>query len=241
MSMIVSICGYDGIVMAADSGASRHIAMSDIRLLFAMDRENIEQNLSFCFADNCNKIHLMQNDIAVSEGGQWLTSGEQGETRSARPLLDHFYSAMRFNAPGEAAEGLLEYVREKISPGFAAGFHVCGYDPAEEDEPPLPRLYFVNTQDHIVTSLDKGRTGVMQHSANEYMTPFSQMVAANLHSFNLQDTIDYAVFAIKASAMFEKFALLNNRINGHIDVLALTPSGAEWVSRKRLHAEGNQI
>jgi hypothetical protein len=118
---------------------------------------------------------------------------------------------------------------------------VCGYDPAEGDEPPEPRLYFVNTRDHVVTSLDKGKVGIMQHSANDYMMPFSQMVAANLHSFNLQDCIDYAVFAIKASAMFEKFALLNNRINGHIDVLALTPAGAEWVSRKTLRAEDNQI
>jgi hypothetical protein len=241
MSMIISICGYDGIIMAADSGASRHIAMSDIRLLVAMDKENIQQNLSFCFADNCNKIHLMQNNIAVSEGGQWLIRGKQNETSSARPYLDHFYSTMCFSVPGEAAEGLLEYIQKKVSSGFSAGFHVCGYDPPEGDEPPQPRLYFVNTQDKIVTSLEKGRVGIMQHSANEYMTPFSQIVAVNLHSFNLQDTIDYAVFAIKASAMYEKFALLNNRINGHIDVLALTPSGAEWVSRKKLHAEGNQI
>jgi hypothetical protein len=36
MSMIISICGYDGIVMAANSGASRHIAMSDIRLLLTL-------------------------------------------------------------------------------------------------------------------------------------------------------------------------------------------------------------
>jgi hypothetical protein len=241
MSMIISICGYDGIIMAADSGASRHIAMNDIRLLLALDKENIQQNLSFCFAENCDKIHLMQNNIAVSEGGQYLVTDKQYETRSSRPYLDHFYATLRFDTPGEAAEGLLEYVQNKISQNFAAGFHVCGYDPAEGANPPLPRLYFVNTRDHVVTSLDKGRVGVMQHAANDYMMPFSQMVAANLHSFHLQDMIDYAVFAIKASAMFEKFALLNNRINGHIDVLALTPAEAEWVSKKSLRAEGNQI
>jgi hypothetical protein len=216
MSMIISICGYDGIVMAADSGASRHIAVSDIRLLFAIDKENIQDALSFCYANNSDKLHLMQNNIAVSEGGQWGGG-------SIRPRLDHFYS--------EAAEALLGHI-QKINPEFKAGFHVCGYDPAEGGNPPVPRLYFVNTQEHVVTSLDRGQTGIMQHGANEYMMPFSQMVAANLKSFCLQDTVDYAVFAIKASAMFEKFALLNNRINGHIDVLVLRPSGAEWVSKK---------
>ena len=239
--MIVSICGYDGIVMAADSGASRHIAMTDINLLFAMDQNNVQDNLSFCFATNCNKLHLLKNNIAISEGGQRLTGAKQNKPiMPMRPLLDHFYLSNNFYTPGEAAEALLEYVK-KTAPDFKAGFHVCGYDDTESLKLPIPRLYFVNTQDHIVTSIDKGQTGIMQHSCNEYMMPFSQMVAANLKSFNMQDTIDYAVFAIKASAMFEKFALLNNRINGHIDVLTLTPSGAEWVSKKQLHAEGNQI
>ena len=235
MSMIISICGYDGIVMAADSGASRHIAMSDINLLFSMDPDNVQNNLNFCFAANCNKLHLLKNNIAISAGGQWLANGG-----SIIPHLDHFYLSNNFYTPGEAAQALLEYVK-KIAPNFKAGFHVCGYDDLECNGPPIPRLYFVNTQDHIITSLDKGQTGIMQHSCNEYMMPFSQIVAANLKSFNIQDSIDYAVFAIKASAMFEKFALLNNRINGHIDVLVLTPSGAEWVSKKQLHVEGNQI
>ena len=240
MSMIVSVCGFDGIVMAADSGASRHIALGDISLLFSMDKENIQDNLSFCFADNCEKIHLLQNNIGVSEGGMWLAGAKQGKPGSMRPRLDHFYSTKHFDTPGEAAEALLEYT-QKIAPDLKAGYHVCGYDPADGGGPPIPRLYFVNTQDHAVTSLDRGSAGIMQNSCNQYMMPFSQMAAANLNSFNLQDTIDYAVFAIKASAMFEKFALLNSRISGHIDVLVLTPSGAEWVSKKKLHAEGNRI
>jgi hypothetical protein len=107
--MIVSICGYGGITMAADSGASRHIAMSDIRLLLAINKENVEniqdKNLEFCFTDNCEKIHLMQNNIAVSEGGQWLITGKQGEKASIRPYLDHFYLTKHFDTPIEPSSG----------------------------------------------------------------------------------------------------------------------------------------
>ncbi|MDR1901768.1 MAG: hypothetical protein LBQ88_05725, partial [Treponema sp.] len=138
----------------------------------------------------------------------------------------------------EAAEALLKHI-ETADSEIKAGFHVCGYDPPDKDYGmPIPRIYFVNTMTHEVTGLGRGETGIMQHAANDYMIPFSKLVAMNLRNFSLQDTIDYAVFAIKASAMYEKCVLLNNRISGHIDVLVIHPYGIEWVSKKRLRAEG---
>lgn len=242
MSMIISICGFDSIVMAADSGASRHIIASDLKMLFAAATDkNIQDailndandNLSFCFSDTFDKIHVMRNNIAVSEGGGWLTNGG-----SIRPYLENFYGNFVFNTPGEAAEALLKYI-EGIAPDMKAGFHVAGYDPPDEKHKiPIPRIYFVNTQDHVVTSLEKGATGIMQHSANDYMKPMSQLVSNNLKFLTLQDTIDYAVYAIEASAMYEKCVLLNNRICGHIDVLVIRPYQMEWVSKKKLHVRG---
>jgi hypothetical protein len=66
--------------MAADSGASRHIAQGDMKLLYAAATdENFRNaliashdngdNLSFCFSDTFEKIHIMQNGIVVSDGG----------------------------------------------------------------------------------------------------------------------------------------------------------------------------
>jgi len=78
----------------------------------------------------------------------------------------------------------------------------------------------------------------MQHAANDYIKPTSQLVVKNLRYLTLQDTVDYAVFAIKASAMYEKYVLLNNRISGPIDILVIRPDTIEWVTKKRLHAEG---
>jgi hypothetical protein len=245
MSMIISVCGYDGIVMAADSGASRHVIMSDMKMLFAaaidkgvqdaiLKSHDAGDNLSFCYSDTCEKIHIMQNGIAVSEGGGWLTDGG-----TITPYLEQFFRNAVFNAPGEAADALLKYV-EGLAPDIKTGFHVCGYDPPDEKFGiPIPRVYFVNTLSHEVTSLEKGTTGMMQHAANDSMKPMSQLVANNLKSLTLQDTIDYAVFAIKASAMYEKCVLLNNRIGGHIDVLVIRPYQMEWVSKKRLHVEGD--
>ena len=233
--------------MAADSGASRHIIMSDMKMLlaFAMDKgiqdaiiksHDEGDNLSFCFSDTYEKIHIMQNGIAVSEGGAYRANGG-----SIKPYLEHFYRNSVFNTAGEAAEALLKYIKG-IAPDIKAGFHVCGYDPPDEKyKIPIPRVYFVNTLDHKVISLEKGTTGVMQHAANDYMEPMSKLVVNNLGSLTLQDTIDYAVFAIKASAMYEKCVLLNNRISGPVDVLVIRPYQMEWVSKKKLCVEDNQI
>jgi len=245
--MIISICSYDGIVMAADSGASRHILMSDMRMLFAAAADKGIQdaiikshdegdNLSFCFSNTYEKIHIMHNGIAVSGGGAYQTN-----VGPINPYLSYFFRNSVFNTAGEAAAALLKYI-EGIALNIKSGFHVCGYDPPDEKfNIPIPRLYFVNTKDHTISSLEKGTTGLMQHSANDYMEPMSKLVVNNIKSLTLQDTIDYAVFAIKASAMFEKCVLLNNRISGHIDVLVIRPDSMEWVSKKKLHAEGDQI
>jgi hypothetical protein len=241
--MIISICGFDGIVMAADSAASRHFVQSDMTLLLAaIHDKNLHDaviksiddgdNLAFCFSDTFDKIHIMQNNIAVSAGGAWLTNGG-----SINPYLEHFFRNAVFDTPGETADALLKYV-EGIS-DIKMGFHVCGYDPPEKGGIPMPRVYFVDMLHHEVTSLEKGSTGMMQHSCNDYMKPMSQLVANNLKSLTLQDTIDYAVFAIKASAMYEKCVLLNNRICGHVDVLVIRPYQMEWVSKKRLHVKGD--
>ena len=242
MSMIISICGYYGIVMAADSGASRHILMSDMKMLFAaasdkgikdaiIKSHEEGDDLSFCFSDTYEKIHIMHNNIAVSGGGAYQANGGP-----INPKLDHFFMNSFFNTPGEAADALLKYIKV-IAPNIKCGFHVCGYDPPDEKfNIPIPRLYFVNTLDNTVSSLEKGTTGLMQHAANDSMEPMSKLVVNNLKSLTLQDTIDYAVFAIKASAMFEKCVLLNNRISGPIDVLVIRPNSMEWVSKKKLHA-----
>jgi hypothetical protein len=247
--MIISVCAFGGVVMAADSGASRHIALSDISMLIAaatdekvrnaiIKSHEENDNLSFCYSDTTDKIHVMQNGIAVSEGGAWIIKGGT----SIKPYLDHFYRTALFNSPGEAADALLKYTETIAPDGMSAGFHVCGFDPPDEKFGiPIPRVYFVNTLAHVVTSLEKGSTGMMQHSANDYMKQMSQLVANNLRSFTMQDVVDYCVFAIKASAMYEKFVLLNNRISGHIDVLVMRPGQVEWVSKKTLHAEDNQI
>jgi hypothetical protein len=215
--------------------------MSDMKMLFAaaMDKgiqdaitksHDEGDNLSFCFSDTFEKIHIMQNGIAASGGG-----GYQANGGPINPHLEHFFRNSFFNTAGEAANALLEYL-ERIAPDIKCGFHVCGYDPPDEKfKIPIPRLYFVNTKDHTVSSLEKGATGLMQHAANDYMEPMSKLVVNNLESLTLQDTIDYAVFAIKASAMFEKCVLLNNRISGHIDVLVIRPDSTEWVSKKSLH------
>jgi len=236
MSMIISIVGCDGIVMAADKARSKHIIANDHGLLlqaianpqykkdfFEKIDSGVDDNLSFCYSNTDSKIMLLKNNIAVSSGGGWLIAGG-----SIKPRLEHLFDVKNFDTPKEAAEQLSKYLKEE-HPGLKAGFHVCGYI-QRGNERPLPVAYFVNNFEHTVEAIgENGNTGMFQHAANGYMLEFSKGMANLIKMFSLQDLIEYAAFAVKASAMYEKYILLNNRIQG-LDILTITPKGAEWVN-----------
>jgi hypothetical protein len=238
MSMIISITCHDGIVMAADRARSKHVIMNDPRLMANAMQNKILQDaileshangdhLSFCYSDTETKIDVLRNNIAVSMGGMFLANGG-----IIKPHLDHFFNTHEFRTAKEAAEGLLEFLKTK-HPGLKAGFHVCGYMPMG-DNPPLPCMYFVNTENYTVKAMgENGDTGILQHAANQIMMDFSKAMAGNIRWFTIQDMIDYAAFAIKGSAMYEKYVLLNNRIQG-LDILVITPKGIEWVKKTEL-------
>ena len=234
MSMIISIVHPDGIVMAADRARSRHIIAQDMNYLWALIQDkNLQKavvdshtngdNLSFCYTNTEIKIQTFKNNIAVSSGGMWQTKGG-----SLNSHVDHFFNTHDFKTPREAAEALLEYIKTK-HPNLKSGFHVCGYNPANGDTPPRPCMYFVNTLEYKLEAIgENGNTGIFQHAANNSMIEFSKALANNISGLTLQDMVEYAAFAIKSSAMYEKYVLSSNRIQG-LDILVITPNKTEWV------------
>jgi 20S proteasome alpha/beta subunit len=56
-------------------------------------------------------------------------------------------------------------------------------------------------------------------------------------SMNLQDAIDFAIYAVRATIDTIKFQARPKSVGGGIDVLVLTPEEAKWVQRKQLHGE----
>ena len=54
--------------------------------------------------------------------------------------------------------------------------------------------------------------------------------------FTLQDSIDFAEYAIKTTIDAMKFQRRVKTVGGPIDVLVIKPTGAQWISRKELHS-----
>jgi hypothetical protein len=55
--------------------------------------------------------------------------------------------------------------------------------------------------------------------------------------FTLQDAIDYAIYAVRATIDSIRFQPRAKTVGGPIDVLVIKPDGAFWVQKKELHGE----
>jgi hypothetical protein len=54
---------------------------------------------------------------------------------------------------------------------------------------------------------------------------------------NLQDAVDFAIYAIRTTIDTMRFEARPKNVGGPIDVLVLTPGGAHWIQRKELQGE----
>src|SRR4030042_1271996 len=59
----------------------------------------------------------------------------------------------------------------------------------------------------------------------------------NWHLLNVQDAIDFAIYAVRTTIDTMRFEARPKNAGGPIDVLLLTPAGARWIQRKELHGE----
>jgi len=53
----------------------------------------------------------------------------------------------------------------------------------------------------------------------------------------LQDAVDFSIFAIRTTIDAIRFQARPKNVGGPIDVLVITPDGAEWIQRKELRGE----
>jgi hypothetical protein len=228
--------------MAADSACSM-TTMIDLKNLMAGNFQEAFKNvLSGDVMRNGNavgskivsrtvpKLHVMKGDnIAISSGHEYIT---RNTGISIWPHLENFCIKNHFDNPKSAAEALLKYI-QGIDPTMGAKYHVCGYN--HEGEIPMPEFWYVNVAENQITPVAiNGAGGISFSGANDYFSPYVPMVNANMIHYTLQDAIDLTVFAIEMSMKLEKFIKLEEHISPPVDVLVITQSGIEWVSKKKL-------
>jgi hypothetical protein len=241
MSLIISVYVREGIVMAADS-----------RLTLTIPRAlpgGQAHTLSLATSDSAKKLFLAPNNIGIATCGAADIGGV--------PIAGFVESFIVEKLKGQSlsAEQVANELKGYLSalavrPGTV--FHIAGYaqtaagweqtvffvDPAVG---PVSRLNPVNQQG----ANWGGEIDVLQRLLNEValVQPGGQpavplpVFGVPFEFFTLQDAIDFAVFGIRSTIETLRFQNREKTVGGPIDVLVVTPGGAQWIRQKQLVVE----
>jgi hypothetical protein len=78
--------------------------------------------------------------------------------------------------------------------------------------------------------------------AKQVVGPDGQLVEIagariNWHLMNVQDAIDFAIYAVRTTIDTMRFEARPKNVGGPIDVLLITAQGSRWIQRKELHGQ----
>jgi hypothetical protein len=238
MSLIITLHGQEGIVMASDS-----------RLTFTnTDDVNGQKVVNFGVSqtDTSYKTFLGKGNIGISTFGVATIKGT--------PITGYVESFLTEKVTSEididsAPQLLVDYFRS--TPEIPdAGFHVAGYKSANNQRiqkiwrvfPAGSSIQEVVPKQQLAGALWNGEQDVLTRLLNQKIYfqndqgTFDHLPSYGIpfEMFTLQDMIDFAVYGIRATTDTMRFQIRGKTVGGPIDVLVIKPIEAFWISRKTL-------
>jgi len=207
------------------------------------------QTLSLTTSDSAKKLFLAPNNIGIATCGA-ADIGGVPIAGFVESFIVEKLKGQSLTAEQVANELKTYLVALAVRPGTV--FHIAGYaqmaagweqtvffvDPAVG---PVSRLNPVNQQG----ANWGGEIDVLQRLLNEVAlvqaggqpaVPFP-VFGIPFEFFTLQDAIDFAVFGIRSTIETLRFQNREKTVGGPIDVLVVTPGGAQWIRQKQLVVE----
>lgn len=229
MSLIITLYIREGIVMAADSRMTLHVGSSS-------------EKISINFSDSTYKLFLV-NNIGISTYGVSSIEGMpiagfiESFINEDMNTIDDIYDV------GDVAKRLLKYFRGIGCP--KTYFHVAGYK--KEDNRYAQQVWLVNVEEDTVKKVKDlpgatwgGETDILSRlikdcgiMKDDAYKPYPQHYVLWKY-FNLQDAIDFAIYAIRTTAESMRFQSRVKTVGGPIDILVIKPEKAFWIQRKSL-------
>lgn len=135
-------------------------------------------------------------------------------------------------------------------------FHVAGY--RREGRASVPHVYYCHVKKNLVQRRNVNpRTGEVTYGATwggqvdvitrllkakQVVGPEGQVMEItgariNWHLMNVQDAIDFAIYAVRTTIDTMRFEARPKNVGGPIDVLLIAPQGSRWIQRKELHGQ----
>jgi hypothetical protein len=241
MSFIITAITQEGLVMASDS----RLTINNTRDVNGTKVTDVGVSQS----DTSYKTFLTKSGCGISAFG---TATVQGVPLSG--YIDAFIlEKTTATTPVEDIPGLLIAHMQSLPEVPDAGFHVAGYSQKDGKKAPYVTRVFSKTgqTNNVVPSQQlrgviwDGEADIMTRILNPNLfirTPNGQFEPLSnygipLDMFTLQDAIDFAVYAVRATSDTMHFQLRYKTVGGPIDVLIVKPDGAEWLHRKGLHLD----
>jgi len=237
MSLIITLHGQDGVVMASDS------RITFTNTVMRNQQEILQVGISQ--TDTTYKTFLSPSNFGISAFGDATIEGAPISGYIEAFLNQLPTSTSLENVPTQ----LIEYFQTTpVIPD--TGFHVAGY--VEGSAGPEQRIWrcYSATQKVVEVVPATQRTGVIWdgeqdvlvrlinpniyfHEGNEVYSAVTNF-GIPFEMFTLQDMIDFSVFAIRATADTMRFQMRPKTVGGPVDVLVIKPTKSFWISRKEL-------
>ncbi len=236
MSLLITSCTREGIVMASDSRTSFNREMQ-------RENERISQQ-GIGYSDTCHKTFLTPNRIGIST----CRDGGIGGVPIGGYIEAFIREKITAETEVQAVPNLLMAYFRKFDPVPDTQFLVAGY---ETDEGELkPTVFEVILKENRWRPVPMGNQGIVWAGETDVMNRlFSEVFMKNSKEemkslprhdlayrfFTLQDAIDFAVYGIHTTINTMRFQMRVKSVGGPIDVLVIKPDEAFWVQRKELH------
>ncbi len=244
MSFVITVYVPSGIVMASDSRQSITIQRKD-------NTGKTYPPIQTVSSDFVYKTYLLpKQNVGISAFGETLlgkmTTESHLKTFEEEDLTEK-------DDVETIANKLLNFFKRKF-PQADSSFHIAGYK--KKGRLSIPYVYHCNIKRAELKRLnvtpDKRKVvygaswGGEGDIIAEILQPaWMKMPNGTLQQVTkppilwdampLQDAIDFAIYAVKTTIDTIRFQARPKTVGGPIDVLLLTPEGAEWIKRKELH------
>lgn len=262
MSLIVTVWTNEGIVMGSDSRISFSSKLApNIPVNIQTGHYFDTQEKTFlcpnsCGISTCGAASLQGKNITgfiknyintqvqvsttVCDTAKNLLSYIQGIDKNSEV---HFIVA-GYNCQLNAIKELEVYLvttgpNEDIT-NIAMGIRGAYWDGEVDTLTRIMKGHYMCSQPLVVNALSLNLPSGQTNVGDAFVLPASQTIVMP-ESFiawdlmTLQDAIDFVRYAINITIDTMRFTNVNKTVGGAIDILVITPNGAEWVSHKKLH------
>lgn len=232
MSLIITVYTGEGIVMASDS----RITMTSEQ----KSGDSTTVNVGAFMADSTFKTFLTPNNVGISTCGNASIKG--------MPIAGHIEAYINQHA-SDGVDVIKDDYFLALEPTLDTNFIVAGYkDDGAGNK--VQAIYKLRTNGNIKTSIDTSVQGATWDGEidvlSRLITPmyikkkddtyalFADY-AIPFNFFTLQDSIDFAKYALQTTIDTMKFENRVKTVGGPIDILVIKPNGGFWIDRKELH------